>query len=226
MERPAAIELALWLNQFRQGNITHTDACNAAETITESLTVLKNGQELGWPAVTEKVAAAATPIYAILPLPGNPYGLSVQTLSEIDPAKGVLALSHNLVLAWTPELKTWNVLTIQMPPVFLELKAARLHLQELIDESTQVLSSLDLHGDRDPIDEELYELRAIYLPPALSERIKTDLERAERIWLICQYGINESIAHGSPSSDALKVQTLNQLKTAALELMAACSSFS
>ena len=79
-------------------------------------------------------------------------------------------------------------------------------------------------GHRNEVEQSLHQLKPIHLPPALPNRAKVDLELAQRIWLIAQFGITDSQVHASPSKDDVRVATLQQLRTAALELMAASTA--
>lgn len=223
MERAASIELAIWINQYRIGKITLTDAVNAAETITDALELNLDGEEVSWLEAINSVSNLVTPTYALLPNPGNTYGLSHELIRQLDLTAGVLALSPYQFLGQNAGSSKWTSFKIPNPLAVLDPRIARQTLFDLTQTATIELNRLELHGNRNPVEKDLSELRAIHLPPALSSRVKNDLEFAERIWIISQYGIDDAVAHASPSSDKRKIETLNQLKTAALELMAASS---
>lgn len=223
MERAASIELAIWINQYRIGKITLTDAVNAAETITDALELNLDGEEVSWLEAINSVSNQVTPTYALLPNPGKTYGLSHELIRQLDLTAGVLALSPYLFLGQKADSSKWTSFKIPNPLAVLDPRIARQTLFDLTQTATTQLSQLELHGNRYPVEKGLSELRAIHLPPAISSRVKNDLEFAERIWIISQYGIDDAVAHASPSSDKRKIETLNQLKTAALELMAASS---
>lgn len=223
MERAASIELAIWINQYRIGKITLTDAVNAAETITDALELNLGGEEVSWLEAIHSVSNQVTPAYALLPNPGKTNGLSHELIRQLDLTAGVLALSPYLFLGQKADSSKWTSFKIPNPLAVLDPRIARQTLFDLTQTATTQLSQLELHGNRNPVEKGLSELRAIHLPPALSSRVKNDLEFAERIWIISQYGIDDAVAHSSPSSDKRKIETLNQLKTAALELMAASS---
>ena len=224
---PAAIELAIWLNQVRNGSISTTDAVNAAETITQSL-VIEPDADLGstsasdWPALVELAKSFKVPCFALLPSPGHPYGLSAHVISRVDPNFGVCILGDEYLLAKTnSQDPTWFLSDLTNTIPALDPKSARLVLQDLIDKSTVELTSMELTGNRELVEQELHQLRPIHLPPALSNRVRNDLELAERIWLIAQISMNEAQAPHSRSLDEQKLNRLRELRHAAINLMTA-----
>lgn len=224
---PAAIELAIWLNQVRNGSISTTDAVNAAETITQSLVIepdenLVSTGASDWPAIVELAKSLKVPCFALLPSPGNPYGLSAHLVSRIDPNFGVCVLGEKFLLAKSnSQDPTWFLTDLPNTIPALDPKSARLVLQDLIEKSSLELSSMELTGNREFVEQELHQQRPIHLPPALSNRVRNDLELAERIWLIAQMSMAEAQAPHSRSLDERKLNRLRELRTAAINLMTA-----
>lgn len=228
MDRPPAIEIAVWLNQFRRGHLSASDTANALEYLTDSL-VFSQGDDLkSWADLVRNLPATETPFFAVLPVPGNTYGLSSDLLRSIDPDLGVVVLGSNLILAvgWKTESPDshWNLIQIQIQPSFLDASAVRRHFLELLDRSAKLLASLDLHADRKTIDAELDKLRPIYLPPLVNRKSLSDLDLATRIWVIADHGLIAANSFESPSKDQLRIAALTNLKSSALELMAATST--
>ncbi|MEY4311526.1 MAG: hypothetical protein RLZZ571_296 [Actinomycetota bacterium] len=225
MEYPAAIELAIWLNQYRVGAISMTDAINAAETISNVTEVHNASEPVSWSKLIRNMPFSAVPYYAILPTPGNTFGLDAKVHQSFDLAEGVCVLSQNVVLGQVyAQNPSWKITRIEKPLIVPDPRIARAQLNALIETAAAQLSAIDVTGDREDVDQSLHQLKPIHLPPALPNRAKVDLELAQRIWLIAQFGISDSQVHASPSSDDVRVQTLQQLRTAALELMAASTA--
>lgn len=224
MDYPASIEMAIWLNQFKSGMISATDATNALETITESVGFKESGEICSWAKLVSEIPDSQVPVYARLPTPGNTYGLDSTTLARFDLNYGVIALNKNQILGFDRNTQFWELIQMQNTLVAPDPKFARTQLQDLIQEAATELASFELAGDRKNIEQVLHQLRPIHLPPALPNRVSQDLALAQRIWLIAEYGITDAQAHGSPSLDQRRIATLRQLKLAALELMAACTA--
>lgn len=225
MEYPAAIELAIWLNQYRVGAISVTDAINAAETISNVTDVQNAGEPVSWAKLIRNMPFSATPYYAILPTPGNTFGLDAQVHKSFDLSAGICVISQNVILGQVDgQSPTWRITHIHSPLIVPDPRIARAQLNALIETAAAELSNIDAMGDRNEVEQSLHQLKPIHLPPALPNRAKVDLELAQRIWLIAQFGITDSQVHASPSKDDVRVATLQQLRTAALELMAASTA--
>ncbi len=224
---PAAIELAIWLNQVRNGSISTSDAVNAAETITESFQISSDQiisiePVTNWLLLVQFAKSFGVPCFAVLPGPGQTYGLSADLITKIDLTTGVCIIGQKYLLARSPEGDSnWFLTELLTPIPTVDPKSARLDLQDLIERSSAELSAMELLGQRDFIDQELHQLKPIHLPPALSNRVKSDLELAERIWLIAQISMSEAQAPHSRSLDERKIARLRELRTAAINLMTA-----
>lgn len=230
MFRQPAIELTIWLNQFRTGQITKSDARNACETITENELILHGEQVLPWTELLEleiflapKSKPNELPFICALPIPGLTFGLSQPALAQIDPSAGVVLLSPELILA-SDHQANWCLMRSQNGFSTPNVRALRTELLDLVAESATELAALNLLGDREAIDEQLFKLRPVHLPPGLSTKTKQDLELAERIWLVTEYAFKSSTSVASPSNDQKRVALLTQLNRLSLEFLAAASS--
>ena len=215
MGYPAAIELAIWLNQFRSGLISRSDVLNALETVTQNTSV-------DWVQVIDHVAKSEQPCFALLPIPGLTYGLPAQVLKQINSESGVCIINGKTVLSQSlSKDATWQLFEVPhliAPP---EPKEARISFQQLLDESVTELAAMQAQGDRTSAEHKLEKLKLTHLPPALPSRVKNDLDLAQRIWLITEVGAQESQVFHSPSLDDRKIHQLRKLKIAAINLMSA-----
>lgn len=228
MDRPPAVEIAVWLNQFRRGQLSASDATNALEFLTESLTYNQDDADKSWQNLVLDLPKLDTPFFAVLPMPGRTFGLTSDLLSSIDASQGVVILGKNLILAarrredgWS---SIWSLIEIQNQPEFLDAGSTRRSFLELLEKSAKLLSSLDLQADRKSIDAELEKLRPIYLPPLVNRKTLADLDLATRIWVIADHGLVAANSFESPSKDRMRIDALSNLKSSALELMAATST--
>lgn len=227
MFRAPAIELAIWLNQYRAGQITKSDARNACETITDNEILLVQDDVIDWTAFLAKYvqSSALLPIACALPTAGNSFGIPHYALREFDLSAGLVVIENEMILG--RDLKrNWVVNEVSCNLIPAHLASSRLTLLDLISEAEDELAALHLFGDRTSIDDELFKLRPLHLPPGLPTKVKQDLELAERIWLVTQYALKESEALASPSGDRRRIELLTSLSRISLELMAAASSVS
>lgn len=223
MDRPPAVEIAVWLNQFRRGAISATDTANALEYLANSLSVRNVTDEMPWIELVRGLPKADNPYFSVVPVPGKPYGLSGTILKSLEPQFGVVILDNNLILAKAKD-GLWSLLVVDRYPAYLDAVAVRRNFLELVEKSAKLLASLDLQADRKSIDEALAQLRPIYLPPLTNRRSLADLDLATRIWVIADHGLTAAISHESPSKDQTRILALTNLKSTALELMAATST--
>lgn len=212
---PASVELAIWLNQFRSGLISRSDVRNAAETITEDTA-------FDWQNLIDQVALSQQPCFALLPIPGWTYGLPSQILSQIDVSLGVCVFAGQNLLARLNDKKlAWQTFESTHQIVPPEPKAARLRFTALLEESVAQLARMDAQGDRAVVERQLTHLKVSHLPPALPSRVKSDLDSAQRIWLITEIGAQESKVIHSPSLDEQRFEQLRKLRISAINLMSA-----
>ena len=225
MEYPAAIELAIWLNQHRVGAISITDAINAVETITQSTHVETPTGYTSWSDLVRSMPFSPMPYYAVLPTPGNTFGLDSQSYSSFELSAGICAINSKILLGQKIQSQSiWQIKPATTSITIPDARSAREILNALIESATSELGAADVSGDRDQVEQELHQLRPIHLPPALPNRAKVDLELAQRIWLIAQFGITDTQVHDSPSTDEVRIATFSRLRSAALELMAASTA--
>jgi hypothetical protein len=225
MDRPAAVEVAIWLNQFQSGSITLSDAVNALETITEVTSVTIEDQRSSWPEFIDRYLNFGQPVFAVLPLPGYPAGIPYELLRVSESSAGFISLANRRVLHLVAAAKSsfWQVSEIQLPLANPDLRFARNNLLAEIGLSADLLANFELQGERQDLDLLLNQLRPIYLPAGVSKKLREDLELAEKIWLICEFAALRAEAVASPSKERLKVGTLLELKYLACELMSASS---
>ena len=223
MDRPPAVEIAVWLNQYRRGQISATDTANSLEYLTDSMRVSQAGELKPWLDLVNSLPKSDIPFFSVLPVPGKPYGLTAELLKSIDPQSGVVILGKNLILALIPD-GLWSLLEVDLQPTYLDASSVRRHFLELVEKSAKLLASLDLQADRRSIDEMLAELRPIYLPPMINRKSLADLDLATRVWVIADHGLVAATSHESPSKDQARIAALTNLKSTALELMAATST--
>lgn len=223
MDRPPAVEIAVWLNQYRRGQISATDTANSLEYLTDSMMVSQAGELKSWLDLVNSLPKSDIPFFSVLPVPGKPYGLTAELLKSIDPQSGVVILGKNLILALIPD-GLWSLLEVDLQPTYLDAASVRRHFLELVEKSAKLLASLDLQADRRSIDEMLAELRPIYLPPMINRKSLADLDLATRVWVIADHGLVAATSHESPSKDQARIAALTNLKSTALELMAATST--
>jgi len=225
MDRPAAVEVAIWLNQFQSGAITLSDTVNALETITEVSSVTFEDQSKNWLDFINQYLDLTQPIFAVLPLPGHPGGIPYELLKVSESSVGFVSLANRKVLHLvnTENLSFWQVSDIEIPLGNPDVKLARHNLITEIGLSADLLANFDLQGERGDLDLKLNQLRPIYLPAGVPEKQKDDLELAEKIWLISEYASSKAQAVDSPSKERLKVNALLELKFLAYELMSASS---
>ncbi len=224
---PVAIELAIWLNQVRNGSISITDAVNAAETLTQDSGLVNESSESeisNWFDLVSLAKKSQSPILGIAPSPGNTYGLPAQLFAKLDVDFGACVINRQLILGYSnvPSQK-WTLYRIEHEIPDLDAKLARISIAQIIEQSSATLSALALTGNRDPIDQALAKLPSLHLPPAHSSRVRNDLDLATRILVICQLSSDQAQAVHSRSSDLRKSEELNRLKNAALDLLAISS---
>lgn len=222
-----AVELAIWLNQFRKGAISSTDATNAAETITnclaiESLPENQGHLQMRWSEVIEKVAGSTSPCFAFIPSSGRTYGLTSQVIANLDLNSGVCVVDSNVAIgSSSKDQNKWILIVLENPLVPLDAKTARLELQELITRSAADFTSMQLAGQRESIDKELANLEVTFLPSSIDKKVMNDLELSGRVLLIAQRSLDAAKALDSRSLDEQKTIKLRGLQNAALDLIAA-----
>jgi len=227
MDRPAAIEIAIWLNQFKSGMISKSDTINALETITQSAEYEEMGTINGWTKLVDQLALHPQPVFALLPSSGHPAGIPLEILKISNVHFGFIALPKNRVLflarslANDLTLQSWKVDSLKMPLSNPDPKAIRQELLTNLNDSVLLLANLDLLGERESIDKKLDQTKLVHLPPALSTKVISDLDLAQRVWLICDEALKNTQAAASPSSDRLRISSLNTLKHLAIALLSA-----
>lgn len=225
---PTAVILALWLNAARSGLVSATDAANACETLADQL-----GYEMASEPIHPKMypmldlvsraMASFTPVSVALPVFGDPAGVPVHILSQVDSECGLVAIDRALLLARSP-LGRWLVFENSHNVAFHDLNHARKQLSESIEIATEFLAGAALVGDSAEVEEELRNFRLLHLPPSLASRNHAALELAARIRIVVNSAMQSSMAIASPSNDRRRMEFLQTLDRQARELLQAVST--
>ena len=221
--RPPVIPLTMWLNALRMGHISTTDAANACEAITECEHLQHAGNSVTWNVLIEIVTQQHQPCIAVLPLHGNPHGLPSAVLSEIDIARGAIAIGNDLIV-YQDHTLTWNMVNHVHTVVQPDHSFSRQRFLEGIQRATHMLSSAELVGNRSTIDKQLDELAHTHLPPSSERRYIEFLNQAIRVRAVTQLALTSTTAVSSRSTDNQRVATLQEIDELARNLMAAIVS--
>ena len=211
---PRSIVISAWLNSWRNGDVTTTDAANAFEVATEELSVDIKGTEVTWLEFLGSLPRPTQLFSPALAIPGDPCGLPVAFTTE-----GV-ALSPDALLAPTP---SWQVLNFRHTIIPIDFPTAGRLFHEALAQAAAVLNSLDTVGSREELDAALDSVSREPLPPTMESRRHDLLDRAQRIRLVTQRAQFE--IPSSRSQEAHAVAALRTLERATRFALAAAVTY-
>ena len=217
------LQLTVWLNAWRSGHITAFDAANACESITTSLDVMLDGDRHPWIDLLAYCGPNAVPFRAVLPEPGNPDGVPVETLQHFNQAAGLIVMDNKIVIGPNAGLN-WIAITRNLAPLTFDVQYARIALLKTIADAQESLKQLDLVGSRITADKALQEINFGHLPPSTPKRTSDSLDLALKILTLARIAQADSTAIASRSQDHERSRLLLNLEQQARHLLQAAAS--
>jgi hypothetical protein len=211
---PSSVVISLWLNAARGGYVSNTDAANAIESITNQIEIADGMQALAitktWLDVVNLAVHADNPVAVALPIDGDPAGVPVGLLAQIQRTAGVMALSNNLMLV-QDHTQGWAIVTMENKIVHYDLSQTHRMLLEQIEKSATKLAASELVGDEGEVTSALKSFQTFHTPPHLTKRSCDALELAARIMIVAAGARSNAIALHSPSIDRRREAELTEL---------------
>ena len=213
-----SIGITIWLNAARAGTVTATDAANACETLTNSIEIRTESTNSNWPNLVAQAKSRTNPLIVVLPIPGDPCGVSLATTRTLDVESGVVAIGDTFLLGEDNEGSIR--LVAQMHAVAQpDLNMLRSHLQHCVQIASEKLHAEGLAGERDQIDVELAQFEIEHLPPTMPSRTLKELHSVAKLAVVASHAIENSNALHSPSIDTLRIKLLTDVRRAAQKTM-------
>jgi hypothetical protein len=213
-----SIGITIWLNAARAGTVTATDAANACETLTNSIEIRTESTNSNWPNLVAQAKSRTNPLIVVLPIPGDPCGVSLATTRTLDVESGVVAIGDTFLLGEDNEGSIR--LVAQMHAVAQpDLNMLRSHLQHCVQIASEKLHGEGLAGERDQIDMELAQFEIEHLPPTMPSRTLKELHSVAKLADVASHAIENSNALHSPSIDTLRIKLLTDVRRAAQKTM-------
>lgn len=217
------VAISLWINAAKAGMVSTTDAANACEVITSTLSVSKGSENSNWQEFVSDVCQSPLPVVAVLPVHGNLRGVPPQIFTQIDFEFGVVAINDETLLI-SQDGSHVGLVKAHHKIVFPDAQSARRQMAEAVLEAEEILTGLDLVGSRVEIDDKISETLLNHIPPIGRHRDSQDLHSAFRMRLVIEYARHNSVAMASPSGDLNRLGVLNRLEKDVVELILAIAS--
>ena len=223
VDAATSARLALWLGAWAANDISIADAANACESISHSLDITWREQRMPWFNFLAEIQAHPTSTAAIFPSPGNPDGISVKALSELDTSIGLVALWPDILIGKTSD-DTWLATNSPITKIPVDLNFARQQMLESLATAQSALANLDLTGTRATADAALESMDFGPMPPTTPKRVIDAVEQGYRIATLARIAKDDAIAVASRSQNAIKAEILTDLERCARELLQAAVS--
>lgn len=226
---PPAVVLGLWVNAAKSGLVSHTDAANALETITDQVEINQAADISGsaptpWMDLVTYANNQLDPVAVALPIEGDPSGVPAWLLSRLEPSSGVIALDNSALLVNHKDYG-WSKVVCEHAVNHQDFNFARSQMMRSLVEVTQTLSEVDMIGDALLVEESLKQAILPKLPPAVSEKHFESIELSLRVQVIATSAMRNSSVVASPSLDTVRIIALKRLQEDARKLMQSAVTF-
>jgi hypothetical protein len=207
---PRSIVICAWLNAWRLGQVSDSDAANALETLTAQLVA---GQAT-WVTVLSQIPRSHEPFCPAVASPGDPNGLPDDSVDQ------AIALTRDLLLVHGNE---WALRSGEHGVIPEGAAHAGRHLAQMVTDSTQLLESLATVGSRETLESTLLQMGRDTFPPAMAPRNRDLLDRAARLWLIARAA--QFSTPSSRSQEHVALSSLRDLERAARQALCAAVTY-
>ena len=154
--------------------------------------------------------------------------LTNQTLTLPVKAEYAIASPHEVALSRTLILKQnpggqWAFVDRENSVAFPDMAQMRQDFLDVISESADQLTTLDISGSRAEVDEALEELEHQHLPN-ISVRDYASFHNALRTRVAAHYARTNSTVVASRSQDVVRIETLTRLENTCIDFMCSIAS--